>query len=44
MDKVSLEMMPGWDNNSYGYHGDDGKIFHGEACDENYGPTFLTGA
>jgi hypothetical protein len=37
--------MPGWDANSFGYHGDDGKIYHGEACSaiRRYGPLFGAG-
>jgi len=36
--------MPGWDSCSYGYHGDDGGIFHstGHMLRE-YGPTFGAG-
>ena len=36
--------MPGWDSCSYGYHGDDGGIFHktGHMLRE-YGPTFGSG-
>lgn len=36
--------MPGWDSCSYGYHGDDGGIFHatGHMLRE-YGPTFGVG-
>lgn len=42
---VDLQRLPGWELNSYGYHGDDGKAFgrntggHGEA----YGPSFSSG-
>mmetsp|Transcript_4784 Transcript_4784/g.10103 ORF Transcript_4784/g.10103 Transcript_4784/m.10103 type:complete len:683 (+) Transcript_4784:265-2313(+) len=36
--------MPGWDLHSYGYHGDDGGIFHasGEMI-RNFGPAFGVG-
>eukprot|EP00834_Sanchytrium_tribonematis_P005272 NODE_308_length_10101_cov_0.990102.p3 type:complete len:414 gc:universal NODE_308_length_10101_cov_0.990102:2342-1101(-) len=40
---VSLNRLPGWENYSWGLHGDDGNIF---ACTGNgkpYGPTFTTG-
>ena len=40
---VSLNRLPGWENYSWGLHGDDGNIF---ACTGNgipYGPTFSTG-
>ena len=33
--------FPGWDSESYGYHGDDGAIFHGRGRQlSEYGPTF----
>jgi hypothetical protein len=33
--------MPGWDHNSYGYHGDDGGIFHGNgSMIQQYNRTF----
>ena len=36
--------MPGWDRYSYGYHGDDGGIFHaGGVMVRRYGPTFGVG-
>jgi hypothetical protein len=36
--------MPGWDPHSYGYHGDDGGVFHGSgAALRTYGPTFGAG-
>jgi len=36
--------MPGWDVNSFGYHGDDGNFFHGRARSGTpSGPTFGTG-
>lgn len=38
------EIMPGWDAYSYGYHGDDGAIFHGRGDRyAEYGPTFGPG-
>jgi hypothetical protein len=37
-------VMPGWDKDSYGYHGDDGGIFHNQGqMLRNYGPTFASG-
>ncbi|KAJ1431850.1 concanavalin A-like lectin/glucanase domain-containing protein, partial [Ochromonadaceae sp. CCMP2298] len=36
--------LPGWDNESWGFHGDDGAIFHG--CGKQlarFGPTFGVG-
>lgn len=38
--KASLERLPGWETESWAYHGDDGKIFCGESTGKNYGPTF----
>ena len=36
--------MPGWDGHSYGYHGDDGGIFHGRGKPKKcYGPKFGPG-
>ncbi|KAJ7522175.1 hypothetical protein O6H91_19G086200 [Diphasiastrum complanatum] len=35
--------QPGWDPNSYGYHGDDGKLYHGHGVGDTFGPTFTVG-
>ena len=35
--------MPGWDRNSYGYHSDDGNIYHGAGQGNSYGPEFGIG-
>lgn len=36
--------MPGWDPNSFGYHGDDGGIFHASgSMVQHYGPTYGVG-
>eukprot|EP00873_Tetraselmis_striata_P020327 jgi/Tetstr1/440591/TSEL_003075.t1 len=40
---VQSNILPGWKDGSYGYHGDDGKIFGGSGRGEDYGPTFTTG-
>jgi hypothetical protein len=33
--------LPGWDSESFGYHGDDGAIFHGRGRQlASYGPSF----
>jgi SPRY domain len=37
-----LTGMPGWRRGSWGYHGDDGKIF-AEGTGGNYGPLYGTG-
>ena len=39
---VMLSRLPGWDKNSYGYHGDDGHSFCCSGTGQNYGPTFST--
>ncbi|KAI9368277.1 hypothetical protein BJX61DRAFT_230774 [Aspergillus egyptiacus] len=40
--KASVERLPGWEQESWAYHGDDGKTFFGESQGQgrNYGPTF----
>lgn len=38
-----LRRQPGWDPNSYGYHGDDGLLYHGQGKGEAFGPTYSTG-
>lgn len=38
--EASLERLPGWETHSWGYHGDDGKMFSGEHAGRNYGPIF----
>ncbi|RIB26953.1 concanavalin A-like lectin/glucanase domain-containing protein [Gigaspora rosea] len=35
--------MPGWENGSWGYHGDDGKFFSCSGYGSPYGPSFSTG-
>lgn len=40
--RASLERLPGWDSESWAYHGDDGKAFIGESQGQGrpFGPTF----
>ncbi|KAI9009622.1 concanavalin A-like lectin/glucanase domain-containing protein [Gaertneriomyces semiglobifer] len=40
---VPLNRLPGWEDNSYGYHGDDGCSFCCSGTGEAYGPVFTTG-
>ena len=40
---VPLSRLPGWDPNSYGYHGDDGLFFAQSGKGTTYGPTFEKG-
>ena len=41
--KVSLEKLPGWEPDSWGWHGDDGNSFCCQLTGRKYGPTFTTG-
>ncbi|KAL8802072.1 MAG: hypothetical protein Q9200_006712 [Gallowayella weberi] len=41
--KVPLEKMPGWELDSWGWHGDDGDTFCCQMAGKKYGPTFTTG-
>lgn len=40
---ASLNKLPGWVRESYGYHADDGNIFSGDGRGNPFGPTFTTG-
>lgn len=35
--------QPGWDPNSYGYHGDNGRVYRERGWGDPFGPTFSTG-
>jgi Ran-binding protein 9/10 len=41
--RASLERLPGWESESWAYHGDDGKSYFGEGTGKAYGPTFGVG-
>ncbi|EIN13456.1 SPRY-domain-containing protein [Punctularia strigosozonata HHB-11173 SS5] len=41
--EVRLSRLPGWEQRSWGYHGDDGYSFAAEKSGTKYGPTFGTG-
>jgi hypothetical protein len=41
-EKVSLNKLPGWELESWGYHGDDGNIFCCQGTRKSYGPKFNT--
>ncbi|KAK9455338.1 concanavalin A-like lectin/glucanase domain-containing protein [Dipodascopsis uninucleata] len=41
--KVALNKMPGWVQDSWGYHGDDGNSFACQNSGKPYGPQFSTG-
>ncbi|CAJ0568353.1 unnamed protein product, partial [Mesorhabditis spiculigera] len=40
---MGRERMPGWDTDSYAYHGDDGHFFTGDGNGREYGPKFKEG-
>ncbi|KAL8172564.1 hypothetical protein V2J09_024368 [Rumex salicifolius] len=41
-DSFKMRRQPGWEANSYGYHGDDGLLYRGQGKGEHFGPTFTT--
>ena len=44
LDFPLLSKQPGWDRHSYGYHGDDGAMFHGTGVGSRpFGPSFGAG-
>ncbi|RKO86445.1 concanavalin A-like lectin/glucanase domain-containing protein, partial [Blyttiomyces helicus] len=40
---VKLGRLPGWEEHSWGYHGDDGHTFSCSGTGKAYGPTYATG-
>jgi len=40
---VNLNRLPGWERNSFGYHGDDGYAFRESGTGVSYGPPYSTG-
>ncbi|BBN00100.1 Ran-binding protein 9/10 [Marchantia polymorpha subsp. ruderalis] len=42
-ENFKMSRQPGWEPNSYGYHGDDGLLYHGRGRGDSFGPTFTTG-
>lgn len=40
---VALSRTPGWEPESWGYHGDDGHCFASQNVGKHYGPTFSAG-
>ncbi|KAI8322212.1 SPRY-domain-containing protein, partial [Martensiomyces pterosporus] len=40
---IGAHRLPGWDEGSWGYHGDDGNSFGGDGHGHPYGPGFTTG-
>eukprot|EP00842_Homolaphlyctis_polyrhiza_P006912 jgi/Hompol1/80/HPOL_004124-RA len=41
--RVPLSRLPGWEDLSWGYHGDDGNSFSGSGSGKPYGPVYGTG-
>lgn len=41
---VNMDRLPGWEPQSYGYHGDDGNAFRSDGKGRKYGPQFGKGA
>jgi hypothetical protein len=39
---VALSRAPGWEPDSWGYHGDDGNSFASQNVGKHYGPSFTT--
>jgi Ran-binding protein 9/10 len=37
-----VRVQPGWRTGSWGYHGDDGRLFHDSTWGRPFGPTFTT--
>uniref|UniRef100_A0A7N0RDZ8 Uncharacterized protein n=1 Tax=Kalanchoe fedtschenkoi TaxID=63787 RepID=A0A7N0RDZ8_KALFE len=42
-DAFKKKRQPGWEANSYGYHGDDGLLYRGHGRGDPFGPTYTTG-
>eukprot|EP00899_Mesostigma_viride_P028356 jgi/Mesvir1/8705/Mv02638-RA.2 len=40
---VSMNRLPGWEKDSFGYHGDDGNCFRSSGKGTPFGPTFTAG-
>lgn len=39
----NMRRQPGWEANSFGYHGDDGLLYRGQGKGVAFGPTYSTG-
>ncbi|CAO3653548.1 unnamed protein product [Mucor fragilis] len=39
----SLDRFPGWEEHSWGYHGENGHVFSGPGTEKAYGPKYGTG-
>ncbi|KAI3972669.1 hypothetical protein MKX01_019327 [Papaver californicum] len=42
-ENFKMRRQPGWEANSFGYHGDDGMLYRGHGKGESFGPTFTAG-
>ena len=43
MNLFIILILIGWENDSWGYHGDDGMYFYNSEIGKSYGPLFTTG-
>lgn len=41
--QFKLDRIPGWIKDSYGYHGDDGQVFHNNGQGKLWGPRYMAG-
>jgi Ran-binding protein 9/10 len=41
--KVTLTRLPGWEPESWAYHGDDGQVFNSNQHGKPYGPKYGNG-
>ncbi|KAI7893566.1 concanavalin A-like lectin/glucanase domain-containing protein [Mucor mucedo] len=39
----SLNRFPGWEEHSWGYHAENGKVYSGPGTEKSYGPSYGTG-
>jgi ankyrin repeat protein len=42
-ENFDLDALPGWNRHTYGYHGDDGAVFHNRGRGTPWGPRYTTG-
>ncbi|OMO78264.1 SPla/RYanodine receptor SPRY [Corchorus olitorius] len=42
-ENFKMRRQPGWEANSFGYHGDDGFLYRGHGKGDAFGPTYTTG-
>lgn len=42
-ENFKMRRQPGWEANSFGYHGDDGHLYRSQLKGDAFGPTYTTG-